>query len=164
MHKNTFILVTILAVIAALLVGFNMGKKFNPTPEIVPTPTVSVTPTIAQIQTSIYKNAYCGITLSYPRDMTLTELATGSAKFSLGTDVVVLACQKDIPGIAIGEENIETMMISSVSAKLYHTATPKDGTPIDVLMVEHPKTKMDVLVSGMGNAFITIIRSLSLIP
>lgn len=164
MHKNTFLLVVILAVIAALLVGFNMGKKFNPTSEVLPTPTVAVTPTVVQIPTSMYKNTYCGVTLSYPRDMTLTELATGSARFTLGNDTVVLACQKDIPGIAITEENIETFRIGSVSATLYHTATPKDGTPIDVMMVEHPRTQMDVLVSGMGSAFTTIIRSLSLTP
>ncbi|MFH0750120.1 MAG: hypothetical protein V1917_04395 [Candidatus Gottesmanbacteria bacterium] len=162
MHRNTFVLVTILAVIAALLVGFNMGKKFNPTPEaeIIPTPTASNEAS----QTSIYKNTYCGITLSYPLTMSVTEIATGSAKFSSETDAVILACQKDIPGIAIAEENIETIPIGSISATLYHTTTPKDGTPIDILMVRHPKTNMDVLISGIGSAFTTIIHSLTLIP
>lgn len=162
MHRNTFILVTVLAIIAALLVGFNVGKKFQPPQldEVIATPTESN----ATSQTSIYKNTYCAITLSYPRDMMVADVATGSATFASQTETVVLACQKDIPGIAIANENIETIPIGSISATLYHTATPKDGTPIDVFLVRHPRTKMDVLVSGAGNAFDTIIHSLKLTP
>lgn len=160
MHKNTFVLVTALAVIAALLVGFNMGKKFNPAPEAqTATPTVEPTP---EPQTTQYTNSYCGVTVLYPAGMSVTEPATGSAKFTAENDSVVLACQKDIPGIAIAEENIEKVLIGSVSGTLYHTATPKDGTPVDVLIFRHPKTKMDVLLSGIGTAFGTIIRSLTL--
>lgn len=164
MHRNTFVLVTMLAVIAALLVGFNLGKKFTPSSQVVPTPSIVVSPTPEQIQMTQYTNTYCKVSLSYPSTMTVTELATGSAKFVSSTDAVVLACQKDIPGIAIAKENIETIAIGSISATLYHTTTPKDGTPIDVLMFLHPKTNMDVLVSGVGTAFTTIIQSLSLLP
>ena len=162
MHKNTFLLVTALAVIAALLVGFNLGKKYNPTPEIIPTPTTAVTPTIPAVQTTKYINTYCGISLMYPSDITVTEPATGSAKFSSETDNVVLVCQKDIPGVAVPEENKETISIGSVSATLYHTATPKDGTPIDILLFRHAGTGMDVILSGIGTAFTRIIHSLAL--
>ncbi len=164
MPKNTFILVTLLAVIAALLVGFNLGKKFTTSSQVVPTPSIVVSPTPKPVQMTHYTNAYCKVSLSYPSTMTVTEVATGSAKFVSSTDAVILACQKDIPGIAIPKENIETITIGSISATLYHTTTPNDGTPIDVLMFLHPKTNMDILVSGMGSAFTTIIRSLSLTP
>lgn len=164
MHKNTFVLVTVLAVIAALLVGFNLGKKFNLVGNNA-TPTPSTQPTPTQKPLTDYTNSYCHVSLSYPSALTLTENATYSATFSdTNQNTVTLACQNEIPRIAIQEENIETMQIGTVAATLYHTASPKDGTPIDVLIFTHPTTTMDVLLSGMGTAFTTIINSLTLTP
>ncbi len=162
MPKNTFILVVLLAIIASLLVGFNVGKKINQTPvaaTIERTPIASPTP--ESIPVRPYTNSSCNVSLSYPQTMQVKE-STRSALFSSGTDAVVLACQKDIPGIAISEDNKETIQIGSVSGTLYHTASPKDGTPINVFIITHPTTDMDILVSGMGNAFTTIIDSLTL--
>ena len=169
MHKNTFILVVILAVIAALLVGFNAGKKFSPqTQQRTDQPradiSIAISPTPVPIVMTPYTNKYCKISLTYPETMTVTEQATGSAKFTSDSDTVILVCQNDIPGIAVEEKNKETIKIGSISGTLYHTATPKDGTPIDVLKITHPKTGMDILVSGIGMAFDAIIASLTLNP
>jgi len=162
MPKNTFILVVLLAIIASLLVGFNVGKKFNQTSA---TATMEITPTASPTPEPItvrpYTNTSCSVSLSYPANMQVKE-STRSAVFSSATDAVVLACQKDIPGIAISEDNKETVQIGSVSGTLYHTASPKDGTPINVFIITHPKTDMDILVSGIGSAFTTIIGSLTL--
>lgn len=160
MPKNTFILVVCLAIIASLLIGFNVGKKFNQAPETtVPLPALSPTP--KPLTTLPYTNVSCGVSLSYPETMTVKE-ATQSATFSSKTEAVILACQKDIPGIAVANENKEVFTIGSVAGTLYHTQAPKDGTPITILMFHHPKTDMDVVVSGIGSAFTTIINSLTL--
>jgi len=170
MHRNTFLLVTVLAIIASLLVGFNVGKKYTePNTEVlVLTPTASnaASPTAkpTPLPLTQYTNRYCRISLSYPASMTVTEPATGSAKFAGGDDTVILVCQHDIPGIAVEYKNMETITIGSTSGTLYHTATPKDGTAIDVLKITHPKTGMDVLVSGIGMAFDAMIASLTLNP
>jgi len=169
MPKNTFILVVFLAIIASLLIGFNVGKKFSPTanqalPDSPPLPTETVSPSPSPVVMTPYTNKYCKISLSYPETMTVTEPATGSAKFVSDKETVIFVCQKDIPGIAVEEKNKESIKIGSASGMLYHTATPKDGTPIDVLMFTHPGTGMDVLISGVGSAFNTIIHSLTLLP
>lgn len=166
MHKNTFILVVILAIIASLLVGFNVGKKYTEpkTETRVPSPTIAPSPTPIPVVMEKYTNNYCRVSLSYPASMTVTEPATGSAKFADGDDAVILVCQNDIPGIAVEDKNMETITIGSTSGTLYHTATPKDGTAIDVFKITHPKTGMDVLVSGIGMAFDAIIASLTLNP
>ena len=166
MHRNTFILVTVLAIIAALLVGFNVGKKFNEpkTEVLVPTPTIVVSPTPAPVVMTPYTNRYCRVSLSYPESMTVTEPATGSAKFTNEDETVILVCQNDIPGIAVEDKNMKNVTSGSTSGTLYHTATPKDGTAIDVFKITHPKTGMDVLVSGIGSAFDAIIASLTLNP
>ena len=169
MHRNTFLLVTVLAIIASLLVGFNVGKKFSPqTQQRTDQPRADIsidpTPTNVPIQTTPYTNKYCKISLSYPETMIVTEPATGSAKFATENDTVILVCQYDIPGIAVEDNKMETITISSTSGTLYHTATPKDGTAIDVFKITHPKTGMDVLISGIGSSFDAIIASLTLNP
>lgn len=166
MHKNTFILVVFLAIIASLLVGFNVGRKLQnqPTSAIQPTIHVVASPTPVPIVMTPYTNRYCKISLSYPETMAVTEPATGSAKFVDGSDTIILVCQNDIPGIAVEDTNKETITIGSISGTLYHTATPKDGTPIDVFKITHPKTGMDVLISGIGSGFNAIINSLTLTP
>ncbi len=164
MHKNTFILVVLLAVIASLLVGFNVGKKINQEPTAATpavTPTASPTPKLLNMRP--YTNLDCGVSLSYPESFQVKE-ATRSATFTSDTDTIVLACQKDIPSIAVSEDNKETVQIGSMSGILYHTATPKDGRPIDVFLLTHPKTGMDILISGIGMGFNAMINSLTLIP
>lgn len=164
MQKNTFILVVVLAIIASLLVGFNVGRKLHPNSSNSFKPSVTSAPTPTTIPTSSYTNTYCRVGLTYPSTMQVTELATGSAKFTSASDVVVLACQKDIPQIAVEDNQKETITVGSVSGTLYHTATPKDGTPIDVAIFHHPKTDMDILVSGIGDTFTAIRTSVVFLP
>jgi len=161
MHKNTFLLVTFLSIIAALLVGFNLGKQYNPqTEEPIPK---TISPTSVPIQQLVYTNARCGISLLYPSTATLTETSSQSAQFVFTNESpIVVVCDKEIPGVAIAEENIEKLTIASVSATLYHTATPKDGTPIDIVLFKHPKTSMTVFLSGLGSTFTSLLQSITL--
>lgn len=166
MHRNTFLFVSILAVIAALLIGVNIGKKINPQPE--PTPTTSnLQPTTNNLQPSpsilTFTDVFCQIALTYPSDLTLTELASGSATIvnaDNDKEGVAIACQKDIPKPAIPAEDIESIIIAGVSGILYHTTTAKDATPVDIAIFQHPATGLDIFFSGTGSIFQQILSSL----
>lgn len=162
MHRNTFLLVLILSIVAALLIGVNIGRKFsNPTEEIAlvtPTPIPTKSP-----QPTLFTSTNCGISLTLPPGTTVEAEATNGAQFvSPDASVVVFGCEKEIPRIAIPTEKIETVRVASVSAKLYHTTSPKDGTPFDALIFTNPTNTMDVYLAGLGSTFSAIIRSIEL--
>ena len=164
MHKNTFVLVLFLAIVAALLVGVNIGRKFQPTAEITlptPTPASASNAAIATTFTSIN----CGISLTLPPETTATNVATNSAQFvSADSSAVVFGCEKEIPKNALPAEKIETIQIASISAKLYHTTSPKDGTLFDALIFRNPETSMDIYLAGLGSTFSAIIKSITILP
>ncbi len=169
MHRNTFILVSILAVIAALLIGVNIGRNMGSnqrTESPSPTPVITPKPTTATITKST-----CGIIFQYPNSLQLIE-SSGSGIILANTakpdDSVVITCQEDIPRIPLAPEKIETFTIksdttgASVSAKLYHDASQKDGTPVDKLIFTHPTTQMDVFIAGFGATFQQLLATLKL--
>jgi len=169
MHRNTYLLVIVLAIFAALLIGVNIGKRLQkqtPPPSVPrPTPTPIIT-----IQT--YLDTYCGFSLSYPSNFTVLENASGSAILNNAADKtqsITLTCQKTIPRPPLSEDKIETLIIpvatgASVSAKLYHNSSAKDGTPIDAVIFTHPINGMDGFVAGYGDAFNAAINTLQVIP
>lgn len=162
MHRNTFLLVLILSIIAALLVGVNIGRKFSPPVEEITS--LSPTPIPTPPPQTTFTSPNCGITLTLPPGTSATAVASNSAQFvSLDSSIVLLACEKEIPRIALPAEKIETIQIASISAKLYHTTNPKDGTPFDALIFRNPTTAMDIYLAGLGSTFSAIIRSIELI-
>lgn len=170
MHRNTYILISILAVVAALVIGVNIGKKFSKTPEVVP---VSVTPTPTQtpIKLETYSDPYCGISFSYPSTLSVLDSASGSALLTNAKDTsesVAVACQDEIPRPPLVAEKIESLILpdgeATIAAKLYHDASPKDGSPIDALIFRHPKKKMDVFIAGFGETFNELIKTVQLLP
>ncbi len=168
MHKNTFFLVLILAVIAALLVGVNIGKKFQPLAEtLIPTQPASASNAVETNTASptLFTSPNCGITLTLPQGTSATEVATNSAQFvSADSTVVAFGCEKEIPSIALPPEQMETIQVASIEGTLYHTNTPKDGTPMDVLLFRNPEKSMDVFLAGLGSTFSAIINSLTILP
>lgn len=158
MHRNTFLLVVFLAIFAALVIGVNIGKRGASTAEPTPIPTQAPV-------TQHYSG--CGITLEFPTTLTLMDSASGSAVLIDKTNTdqsIVIACQKDIPRPAVSTDAIETLNIGSTSAKLYHDASPKDGSKIDELIFTHPKTDLDVFIAGFGETFNAIIKTVTLLP
>lgn len=167
MPQNTFIFVSILAVIAALVVGVNVGRTFSRTEEaIVPValhPTPMATPTPMPMT---YSNSYCGISFQIPKSFLILDTASGSAVLSNpadGRDSIIILCQSGIPRPPLSDDKIESITIASVSARLYHDASAKDGTPIDKLIFRHPVKRMDVLLSGFSSTFQHLIQSLSIL-
>jgi hypothetical protein len=170
MHRNTYLLVIILAIFAALLVGVNIGKGLQKQTVSVPIPTPSPTPT-PTITIQTYSDMYCGFSLTYPSNFTVLENASGSAIFNNPADKtqsITLTCQKAIPRPTLSPDNIETFTIpvtsgASVSAKLYHESS-SEGTPIDAVIFRHPTNGMDSFIAGYGSAFDAAIKTLQIIP
>src|SRR5260221_8342055 len=104
MHRNTYLVITFLAVFAALVVGVNLGHRMNNTSS-TPTPVVSkvTTPTPVAVTTPsflTYTSTFCGFSLQYPSTLTKMESASGSALLINGStkaQTLAIACQKDIP-------------------------------------------------------------------
>ncbi len=170
MHRNTYFLVSALAVIAALIVGVNIGRKFAPPAPALPTsPTATPSPSqadAAQGAVKPYRNTYCKVTFDYPSTLTVLENTSGSAAFTgpNADDGILLTCQKGIPRPAIAQENIEDVRIGTVAAKLYHTQEARDGATIDSLIFRHPGTKLDVFLAGTGEVFRRLITTLAILP
>lgn len=172
MHRNTYLLVSALAVIAALVVGVNIGRRFekpqraqtNGSPTPVMSPSLSVATTSAM---KSYRNAFCKVSFDYPDDLTVFENASGSAAFTgaAADEGILLTCQKEIPRPAIAPENTEDVRIGSLSARLYHTQEVSDGgAALDTLIFRHPGTRLDVFLAGTGEAFRKLISTVRLLP
>lgn len=174
MHRNTYLLITLLAVVAALVVGVNLGSRVATLnqPRQVPTTAASPKPNPAQT-TKQYTNAICGVSFLYPDGLTALEDASGSAIFINATDnkqAVAVTCQKDIPRPPLPPEKIESRILTNalgtatVAASLYHDASAKDGTPVDSLIFRHPTIGLDVYIAGFGSAYNELIATIKLLP
>lgn len=176
--RNTYLFISILAVIAALMIGINIGRQFPVSDAgISPLPS-PVTPTIQMVEsvTKNYRNNFCKVAFDYPGTFTIFENASGSAAFtqpqrrgagftgSTTDDGIILTCQKDIPRPGVSSQSMETVRIGSVAATLYHTQTASDGASIDSLIFRHPMTKLDVFLAGTGEVFRKLISSITLLP
>lgn len=170
MHRNTLLFISFLAVVAALLFGFNLGRRWyapSPTPTPLPTSSPQVK---APTKLLTYINSICGISFQYPDTLTKLE-ATSGAMFvdsQNASNSVALACQAEIPRPPLAPEKVETVTLeatsgASISAKLYHDASSKDGSPIDELIFTHPKTGLDVFIAGFGATFKQILNSLKIL-
>ncbi len=164
MHKNTFLLVLILAIIASLLVGVNIGRKFQAKPDqpLADSPIISPA---QPAQSTIFTSTNCGITLSLPQGTQAEGVSSRSARFvSADQTVIQFACEREIPRFPVPSEQIETIQIASISGKLYHTKSAKEGTTLDALIFRNPNTAMDIYLAGLGSTFSAIIRTIEVLP
>jgi hypothetical protein len=164
MHRNTKLFIGFLAVITIVLAlvrsrGSDAGTEARQLPlPTMPAPTVTPAP-------RVYANAACGVTLTIPGNFTVAEPSTRSALFTetqTSAGAIAFGCAEQIPRPPLPTDSMEKITIGSVSAVLYHDSSAKDGTPVDVLIFRHPRTKLDVLISGIGTAFDRIIRSVTI--
>lgn len=164
MARNTLLLVIVLAIVAALVVGVQIGRQANPSFSPTPTP-LALSPTPPEPTLLSHSNTYCGFSFSYPSTLTLTLGASGSAVLSNSGETILMACQKNIPRPPLATDRIEEATLAGVmNAKLYHDASPKDGTPMEALIFTNPNNGLDVFISGLGTTFTQIISTIQLIP
>ena len=172
MHRNTYLVVVILAVFAALLIGMNIGKRLQKSPSLSVVPVAPTSTPPPEIAMQTYTDVYCGFSLTYPSNFTVLENASGSAILNNPVDKtqsITLTCQKSIPKPALTADKIETLTIpatsgATLSAKLYHDTSAKDGTPINVIIFTHPTNGMEGFVAGYGSAFDAAIKTLNILP
>lgn len=169
MPRNTFLVVTILAVFAALVVGVNIGKRIsNQSIVVVPSPTTTITPSPTPLpQTITYTSPACSVSFDYTATFIKQEATASAGIIFIDpqniNSVMIFTCQKDIPRPPLSPDKIETIAIGSASAKLYHDINAKDGAPIDKLIFRHPKTGLDVFLGGLGTSFQQAIASLKIL-
>ncbi len=170
MPRNTFIIISLLAVFAALVIGVNIGRRLsNQSIVVVSPPTTTITPSPTPLpQTIIYASPACGISFDYPANFTKQETpASMSAIFADPQNanvMIVFTCQKDIPKPPLPTDKIEAIKIGSISATLYHDTTARDGKPIDKLIFHHPKTGLDIFLAGLGPIFQQTLASIRILP
>lgn len=157
MPGNTYRLVSILAVIAAFLIGFNIGRS---TGRVVretgnvpqkTTVTAAVTPTPSPIPDLTFDDTACRFTFDYPAVFSVEKDSSGSGSVTnkAGNTVLLFACSKDIPRPALPKDKTETVKVASIAATLYHETSPKDGSPLDIVIFRHPKTGSDIYIAGV---------------
>lgn len=170
MQRNTLLLVSFLAILAALVVGVNIGKRMSPPAPAKPVakPTVAPIPT-PSLQT--YVSSACGFSLQYTSNFSLMDSGTGSAILNFANDKsksIVMTCQKNIPRPALTPDKIDHLLFpattgASISANLYHDQNSSDGTPLDAVIFTHPTNKLDVFISGYGSPFNALLKTLQVI-
>lgn len=172
MHRNTRLLIVALAVIAALLIGINIGRSMGSPAPVVAIPTLAPTPTTPPVSTVVYTNKTCGITFAYPSTLTPSESSPSGTVLSdpkNPQDTVTVVCQPGIPRVPLMPEKIETLSIPSASgsatasARLYHDISQKDGSPVDKLIFANRKNGLDVYIAGFGTVYNSVISSLKLL-
>src|SRR3989338_3813750 len=180
MPKNTLYLIIFLCVVASLLFGINIGKNLGfkqylsqnmPTPTPIirqPSPTQTLTPIPTQTvisgdkisvgaNQSVYTDRACGFTLTFASTYLNQQPVNGTSTIITDPDDpssgIVATCQQEIPKPPLLPERIEDIVIDSVSSKLYHDVSSKDGTPRDEVIVRHPAKNWDIIVAGYGATF-----------
>jgi hypothetical protein len=158
MARNTLLLVIGLAILAAAVVGVNITRKKPENQAKTQAPLKPVSP-------ATFTSDSCGIRFEYPPSFLKAETPDTNAIFTdaFGNSIS-LVCQKDIPGIALPDDKIETVPLGNVPAKLYHDASAKDGTPVDKLIFTNPKTGLDVFIAGYGVGFSQVVSTLQVLP
>ena len=168
-------MVIFLAIFSALVAGVNIGHKMAGTQPGF-TKYSPESPIISQLAPSEspkknYTNVGCAVMFPIPDQFTLTNESTLSAMFtrSDAKNSILMTCQKNIPRPPLPSGFIESVNLTTVektttiSAKLYHDQSEKDGEKIDALIYYNPKIKMDVFIAGYGPEFDTLREALHIL-
>ena len=160
MHRNTGVIFAILSVVAALLIGVNVGRKLNGKP---PSPQPTITPSITPSPgVKTYTHPRCQVSLEYPPEYSVTEASDSAVLARNNNDRIILLCGVDFPKPPLSPERIEEATVAGLQATIYHDASAKDGTSLDVVVFSHPKNGLEVALFGFGEVFKKVIQSLKL--
>lgn len=166
MHRNTALLLALLGVIAALLIGLFIGRRLTgntspPITRVQPSPTPAV-PSPSPL-TSFFTHTECNLSFAYPTDFRLAESSDSAQLTNTVTDEQInLICGVDFPKPPLPAERIEEASVAGVLATVYHDASAENGSPIDVVVFDHPTTGVEIALFGFGEVFEGILNSLVL--
>jgi len=150
-----------LALIAMFLFGLNIGRFIPRSTSLIP---ATPTPTpVATAESRTYTISGCGVSFSYTNNQTLTEASMAATLTTEGiSNKIAIACAPEIPRPPLPPAKIEDTEVAGIKTKLYHDAAAKDGTPIDAIIIDHPKNpKLDVGFFGFGEEFKKLLNTVS---
>lgn len=178
MQRNTAVIIAILSVTAALLIGLTIGRRLSgnskpiinlpaQTGDLQPSPTSQLTTHNSSPSPSpagkFFSHPQCGLSFTYPADFQLSS-ASDSVQLTntLTNEQINLICGIEFPRPPLAKERIETATIAGQPATIYHDASARDGTPVDVVAFNHPENGLEIALFGFGEVFASIISSISL--
>ncbi len=168
MVRNTAIFIIILAIIAALVVGIQIGRKVTTgsllasSPSLLAqqyaSPSIIASPS-ATLQTFIHKE--CGVQFQYDSTYQVTESSNSAILINGATgDRISLACAAEIPIPPLTQDKIEAATVAGQPATLYHDASAQTGAPVDVVIFKHPTNSLMIALLGFGEKFRQFVDSL----
>lgn len=165
MHRNTILVIGFLAVVAAMLVGLNIGKRLQPeTPLPTPLPTTLTKPLnlpTPQPNPIGYNLTDCGLSFTYEPEFNL-ETASSSAQLTSKTtqEQINIVCVPEIPKPALPPEKVDEIELAGNKAMLYHDTSAKDGSPLDAVILTHPNLEIEIGIFGFGEKFQNLLKSI----
>ncbi|MBM3284134.1 hypothetical protein FJY90_07920 [Candidatus Gottesmanbacteria bacterium] len=188
MAKGTTIFILILAVLASLLFGINIGKKLgkseiasvnqatinNQQLTITPIPSLTITSILTLSSTptatssgkisgiTTYTDKSCGFSFSYPGSFIRQKTVNSQSVIFTDPDnpnlAIAAACAASIPRPPVASEKIESLILDGVAGILYHDQNP-DGSPRDEVIVKHPDKELEIIIAGYGDSFTSALTS-----
>ncbi len=164
MHRNTVFFIGFLAVLAAVLVGINIGRRIpQVSPTLIPPSPIS-SPASLQPVVSLSNQAdsrleICGLSFSYEPGFTLKQ-SSNAAELAGSNETIRVVCTAEIPRPPLPPEKMEEITLDGVKTTLYHDASAKDGTPLDAVIFKHPKKDLDVGIFGFGGGFKKLVQTI----
>ncbi len=168
MHRNSAIIIAILAILAAFLIGVNINRRLHPEenspqPSAISYQTPNPSPSSANFELRTSNLAYCGLSFAYPGSFTITSASDSAQLINNETsEQISIGCAQEIPQIPLPEDKIEDATISGQPAKLYHDASAKDGSPKDVVIFTNPQNQLQVALFGYGKNFEELLKTVKL--
>lgn len=164
MARNTFLLIVSLGIIAAIVVGINIGRiTLSPQTNVEITPTESLLPTPTP-KLLIYDATTCPLRFQYSDIYTKVDLDTGGSTFinlEDTSDKLTLICQKNLEQPKEFEDALE-YNIGSSSARLIQPVATTSGQTTGRLYINDTKTGMGIIISGSTPIFNQLLNSLQL--
>ena len=151
-----------LALIAMFLFGLNIGRLIPRATGTPTQPTPIPTPFTTNENRS-YTIKDCAVSFTYENNQTLTEASMAATLTTEGiSNKIAIACAPEIPRPPLPPEKTEKVNVAGIETTLYHDVSAKDGTPIDAIIMDHPKNpKLDVGFFGYGEGFKKLLSTIS---
>ncbi len=169
MHVNTKRFVILLTIIAALLIGVNIGRAVAPQSQPESTALTQPSPTKIQIPTptpriTTYTNTVCGFKIAYTEGWTIGDSTEQGTLFSneKANSAALVACKFNTPRPPLAKEKTTTVTVASVSGILFDSGAT-DGSPTQLFVIKHPTKNEDIYVAGDGKEFNAFLQGISFI-
>lgn len=164
MARNTFFLIVVLGIIAAIVVGINIGRTNTPPQNeqegtLIDTPNATPTPNLVT-----YNATTCPVRFQYNDTYTEVDLDSGGSTFinlEDTKDKLTLICQKDLDQPKEFDDAL-AYSIGSSSARLIQPIASTSGQTVGRLYIKDEGSGMGIIVSGSRGIFNQFLDSLQL--